>query len=220
MSHETDETTPTAQREGVVPRRGRRLLLQLGLAVLLVFLVRGLVAQSYVVPTASMEPTIQVGDRVVVSKIHGELEPGDLVVLDGTGTLAPADRSAFVSDGLIGRTLASVASTFGIDLGEQDYLKRVGAVGGQRLSCTPEGGLVRDGEPVAEPYLPAGERSCTDPFDVEVPQDRIFVLGDNRARSADSRSLLGKPGGGMIRTDDVVGTVVWRYWPLSALGSP
>lgn len=233
MSTRTDDPAPDAHASRAGSRasgggsrgwsptsRAGRAALHLGIAVVLVFLLRTFVAQSYFVPSTSMEPTVDPGDRVVVAKVHGALQPGDLVVVDGTDTLAVADRSASVSDGLVGRVLGGVARAAGIDLGEQDFLKRVAAVGGQHLSCTPEDGLVRDGEPVAEPYLPDGVRACDSAFDVEVPPGRVYLLGDNRATSRDSRALLGQPGGGMIPEDDVVGTVQVRYWPPSRLGTP
>ena len=219
MSTETDETTPAAQRPGVVSSRIRRLAVQVAVAVVLVALIRALVAQSYFVPTRSMEPTIAPGDRVVVTKIGAShVERGDVIVFDGTTTFAAGDRTPFASDGLIGRTLSSIASTLSIDLGEQDFLKRVAGVGGDRVSCTPKGGLVVNGSPVDEPWLAPGTTACDTPFDVKVPQGRLFVLGDNRSDSADSRSHLGDPGGGMVPIDDVVGHVSWRYWPIDRIG--
>lgn len=222
MSQQTDETTPASDEAGVVRRRGAggHFLVQLGLAVLLVLLVRAFLAQSFYVPSGSMSPTIAPGDRVVVAKVGtGAIEPGDIVVFDGTTTFASADRTPRASEGILGRTLGAISSAFGIDPGEQDFLKRVAAVGGQRLSCTPDGGLVRDGQPVDEPYLPAGTSACSSPFDITVPAGRIFLLGDNRADSADSRAHLGGPGGGTVAEDDVIGEVVLRYWPMSRISS-
>lgn len=198
-------------------RAFRRVALEVGVALLLVMLVRAFVAQSYYVPSASMEPTVRTGDRVVVLRTS-DVARGDVVVFDGTETFAQADRTTFMSDGLLGRTLSGVADALSIDLGEQDYLKRVAGVGGDRVSCTPEEGLVVGGEPVDEPYLPEGTAACDIPFDVEVPPDHLFMLGDNRGESADSRAHLGHPGGGMVPVDDVVGTVALRYWPLDAVG--
>ncbi|GAA3619090.1 signal peptidase I [Marihabitans asiaticum] len=219
MTTDHERTTLAPAGAGVVSRRGRRLLLHLGAAVLVVMLLRAFVIESFYVPSASMSPTIRAGDRVVVAKTAtGDLRPGDVIVFDGTGTMAPADRSPYMSDGLLGRTLSGLASAVGVSLGEHDYLKRVAAVGGQRLSCTPEAGLVRDGERVTEDYLAEDEQACSSPFDVVVPQGRIFVLGDHRSDSLDSRSRLGAPGGGMIPVDDVVGEVVLRYWPLPRAG--
>lgn len=218
------EATPADPSAGVASRRPDsryagflRLALELAVAVVLVMLVRALVAQSYFVPTPSMEPTIRTGDRVVVLK-PGEVSRGDIVVFDGSATFAAADRTSYMSDGLLGRTLSGAADMVGVDLGEQDFLKRAVGLGGDRVSCTPEGGLVVNDEQVPEPYLAPDVAACDTPFDVAVPEGHLFVLGDNRPQSADSRAHLGDPGGGMVPQDDVVGRVVLRYWPLDAVG--
>ncbi|WP_338751311.1 signal peptidase I [Janibacter alittae] len=195
------ETTPAGDPAGVVPRPDRRLLLEVGVGILLLVLVRVLVIESFHVPSGSMAPTIRPGDRVVVAKIGaGPVERGDLIVFDGTTTFARG------------------AGDPSIDPGEQDYLKRVAGVGGDTVSCTPGGGLVVNDEPVAERWLAPGEVPCDHPFDVGVPPGRLFVLGDNRSESNDSRSHLGDPGGGMVPLEDVIGHVVWRYWPLARTG--
>lgn len=220
-AHDENESTPAGAPAGVDSRPARRLLLEVGVAVLLVMLLRIFVIESFHVPSGSMEPTIAVGDRIVVTKVGAQrVERGDVIVFDGTGTFAAADRTPFASDGLIGRTLSAIASGLSIDLGEQDFLKRVAGVGGDHLTCTPEGGLSVNGAPVDEPWLPSGTTACQAPFDVRVPPGRLFVLGDNRADSADSRSHLGDPGGGMVPLEDVVGHVAWRYWPLDRVGVP
>lgn len=218
-TQDASASTPAGDPAGVDARPARRLLLEIGIAVLLVVLLRAFVMQSFHVPSGSMEPTIMPGDRVVVTKIGaGEVERGDVIVFDGTDTFAAADRTPFASDGVIGRTLSAIASTLSIDLGEQDFLKRVAGVGGDRVTCTPDDGLQVDGQPVDEPWLEPGTTACDTPFDVTVPQGRLFVLGDNRGDSADSRAHLGDPGGGMVPVDDVVGHVAWRYWPLDRIG--
>lgn len=209
--------TPAGDPAGVAVRPARRLLLQIGVGILLVVLLRTFVLQSFHVPSGSMEPTIVPGDRVVVTKIGADtVERGDIIVFDGTDIFAGGDHVA--SDGVVRRAVAAAASTLSIDVGERDYLKRVAAVGGDQVSCTPEGGLVVGGEPVTEPWLPPGEQACVTPFDVKVPPGRLFVLGDHRSESADSRSHLGNPGGGMVPVEDVIGHVAWRYWPVDRIG--
>lgn len=211
--------TPADDSAGVAARPGRRLLLEIGVGILLVVLLRAFVVQSFHVPSGSMEPTVEPGDRIVVTKLGaGSVERGDVIVFDGTDTFASATGGSVTSDGGLGRALSAAASTLSIDLGRKDYLKRVAGVGGDEVSCTPEGGLVVNGDRVAEPWLAPGEKACGTPFDVEVPSGRLFVLGDHRSASADSRSHLGRPGGGMVPVDDVVGHVAWRYWPVDRVG--
>lgn len=218
-AQDANEPTPAGDPAGVDVRPARRVLLELGVGVLLLVLLRVFVIQSFHVPSGSMEPTIRPGDRVVVTKIGaGTVERGDVIVFDGTTTFASGDGAPSPFDGRLGRALSATASTFSIDLGERDYLKRVAGVGGDTVSCTPDGGLVVNGDPVAEPWLAPDEVPCEHPFEVAVPPERLFVLGDNRSESADSRSHLGDPGGGMVPLDDVIGHVAWRYWPLDRLG--
>ncbi len=213
-AEDEDAATPAGDPAGVAAR-SRRVLLEIGVGVLLLVLLRAFVIQSFHVPSDSMEPTVAPGDRIVVTKIGaGTVERGDVVVFDGTETFADGEPP----DGGVVRALGAVASTLSLDVGRQDYLKRVAGIGGDHLTCTPEGGLVVNGDRVAEPWLPPGEKACGTPFDVKVPSGRLFVLGDHRSASADSRSRLGSPGGGMVPVDDVVGHVAWRYWPLDRVG--
>ena len=212
-------STPAGEPAGVDARGFRRLLVQIGVAVLLLVLLRAFVVESFHVPSASMAPTVAAGDRVVVTKVAAsQVERGDIIVFDGSDTFAVADRTPFVSDGFIGRSLQAISSALSIDPGEQDFLKRVAGVGGDDVSCTPKTGLVVNDSPVAEPWLPDGGSACSTPFEVTVPPGRLFVLGDNRSSSSDSRDHLGDPGGGMVPVDDVVGHVAWRYWPLERIG--
>jgi signal peptidase I len=202
-------------------RQGPSWLVLAGVAVLVMLLVRGLLVQSFYVPSGSMEPTIEPGDRILVDKlVSGEdLERGDVVVFDGTTTFAAADRRPHQADGLVGRTLASAASAVGIDLGEQDFVKRViGLPGDHVVCCDSSGRLTVNGTAVQEDYLHPGDKPSDLTFDVVVPPGRLWVMGDHRSDSADSRAHLGDPGGGMVRVQDVVGRAVVTFWPLGRVG--
>ncbi|MDF2143981.1 signal peptidase I [Knoellia sp. p5-6-4] len=202
------------------PRRPSWLLLA-GIALLVMMLVRAFLVQSFYVPSASMEPAITPGDRILVDKTAGadDLRRGDVVVFDGTRSFAVADRSPQQADGLVGRVLGGAASLFGVDLAEQDYVKRIVGLPGDRvLCCDAQGRLTVNGRAVEEDYLPEGTKPSETTFDVTVPAGRLWLMGDNRSNSADSRAHLGDPGGGMVRTDDVVGRATAIYWPLDRLG--
>ncbi len=192
----------------------------LGSAFVVMLLVRAFLVQSFSVPSGSMEPTLEPGDRILVSRLHRgpSVERGDIVVFDGTrvwGAPAGSRESSWLGQGVRSAlTLVSLSSG-------ADYVKRVIGVPGDRVSCCADDGRLQvNGVPVDEPYVYPGNPPSTMTFDVLVPPGRIWVQGDHRSASADSRANLGRPGGGMVPLDDVVGRVVWRYWPLDRLGTP
>lgn len=202
-------------------RRGPSWLVLAGVALLVMMLVRGLVVQSFFVPSGSMEPTIEPGDRILVNKTVDteDLRRGDVVVFDGSHSFVGPSPTPYQSEGLIGRTLAGAASLFGVNLGEKDFVKRIVGLPGDRVACCDQQGrMTVNGTAVTEDYLPPKVRPSDVTFDVTVPADRLWVMGDNRSNSADSRAHLGDPGGGMVRLSDVVGRVWATYWPLSRVG--
>jgi signal peptidase I len=180
-------------------------------------LVRGFLVESFFIPSGSMEPTLEPADRILVNKIGGasSLQRGDLVVFDGTHSFA--DRAAGSGGGQssgVGRVLGSMASSLTIHLNESDYVKRVvGLPGDHVVCCDLKGLLTVNGIAVVEPYLYPGDKPSDLTFDVRVPAERVWVMGDHRSISSDSRAHLGDPGGGMVRLDDVIGQAGIIYWP-------
>ncbi|MGY5763889.1 signal peptidase I [Brachybacterium sp. DNPG3] len=160
------------------------------------FAVRHYVVQPFRVPSSSMAPTLQQGDIILADRSdRGTAERGQIVVFDGSGYFGSSDDGAATG---------------------RFWVKRVIAIGGDSVSCcTDDGRIAVNGEPIDEPYLPEGTAPSEDEFDLEVPEGRMFVLGDNRSDSTDSRNLLGRPGGGMIPVSRVVGSVDRIVWPLS-----
>ena len=124
-------------------QRGPSWLVLLGVALLVMLVVRGLFVQSFYVPSGSMEPAIEPGDRILVNKMAGagDLRRGDVVVFDGSTSFVTDDRTPAWSEGVIGRALSGAASLFGVDLGEQDFVKRIVGLPGDRVVCCDgEGG--------------------------------------------------------------------------------
>ena len=185
-------------------------------------LVRGLFVDSYYIPSGSMEPTLRPGDRVLINKIGGasSLRRGDLVVFDGTHIFAePSAVPGSSQSSALGWIMAAMASRLSIHLNESDYVKRVVGLPGDHVACCDLRGLLTvNGVAVDEPYLYPGDKPSNLTFDVTVPAGRLWVMGDHRSDSSDSRAHLGDPGGGMVPLDDVIGTVGLVYWPPSQVG--
>lgn len=206
------------RRERQPRARGwRSVVLALLAAVLVAGLLRAFVADVYWIGSDSMQPTVAPGDRVLVSRILGGAEPerGDLVVFDGRGSFAPLHSD----DPWPVRVLQTVGRWTGLTGSDSVYLKRVIGTPGDTVSCCgPSGHLVVNGEELTEDYVFEGDRPSEVEFTAVVPEGRLWLMGDHRSVSVDSRSLLGAPGGGLVRADKVIGEPVAVLWPLDRAG--
>lgn len=179
------------------------------------------VLQPFLIPSGSMEPTLRVGDRVLVNKLAyrfgSEPQRGDVVVFDGTGSFVRETPGG----NALGAFVRGAAASLGlVEPAGTDFVKRVVGVGGDRVVCCDQRGRLEvNGAPVDEEYLHPGDRPSGVAFDIVVPQGTLWMMGDHRSRSRDSRDHLGQPGGGMVPVDRVTGRVDWLGWPLGRLGS-
>lgn len=183
-----------------------------------VLLVSTFVVQPFLIPSSSMDPTLRVGDRVMVNKLAYRFgnhpERGDVVVFDGRGSFVAEEESH--GNPVTGLLRAAGAAVGLVEPPDTDYVKRVIGVGGDRVSCCDKRGRVEvNGKPVDEAYLHPGDKPSAVPFDIEVPPGRLWMMGDHRSASVDSRAYLGKPGGGTVPVDRVIGRVDWIGWPPS-----
>lgn len=195
----------------------QEVIILLALALVLAVLVKAFFVQAFFVPSASMEPLFVEGDRILVEKIsywNDDIHRGDVIVFDDPGGWLGAAESREAS-GLVQQGLEAV----GLYPTGGHLVKRVIGVGGDRVKCCDAKGRVTvNGAPLQEgSYLKRGVEPSIQPFDVRVPEDALWVMGDNRPQSGDSRVHIGGPGGGFVPTDDVVGKVWAIVWPLDRL---
>ncbi|MGI8775242.1 MAG: signal peptidase I [Actinomycetota bacterium] len=191
----------------------RELPVLVVIAFVVALLLKTFVLQAFFIPSGSMEPTLMVGDRVLVEKVSYRFsapDRGDVVVFE-------KDLGAVVSGeeddrSVLERVGDSLRGLFGFPTGsQQDFIKRVMAVGGDTIEGK-DGLVFVNGEAVEEPYL--AEESSTSSFGpVDVPQGTIFVMGDNRGNSDDSRNF------GPVPVDTVVGRGFILIWPPKDFGT-
>jgi len=175
-------------------------------AVVVTLVVKAFLAQAFYIPSASMEPQLRAHDRVVVSRTAYRLhEPhrGDIVVFPSPA-VPPEDQN--VVEGIVDGVLRAVALR---EPSDRDLIKRVIGLPGETIEA--RGGQIRiDGRPLREPYL-AATVATADFGPTVIPAGHVFVLGDNRANSHDSRF----PDVGAIDVDTIVGRAIARVWPPS-----
>ena len=192
----------------------------IAVALGVVLLITTFLVKPFSIPSGSMENTLQVGDRVLVNRAVfkvREVERGDVVVFDGSGSFVPP-QVAPDRDPITG-ALVWVGQSFGLVAPDStDFIKRVIGTGGDRVTCCDaQGQLTVNGAPLVEDYLFPGDAPSLQPFDVEVPDGMLWVMGDHRSASADSRSHMGDPGGGFVPESSVVGRAMTVVWPISRI---
>lgn len=216
------------------PRRGgvlpflRDVLIIVVIALLVSFLVNTFLVRSFYIPSASMENTLVEDDRILVDKLtprFGGYDRGDVVVFRDPGGWLGPEVSAPAQTPIVG-AVEWVLSLVGLAApdSEEHLVKRIIGMPGDRVVCCNDlGQLTVNGSAIDETsYLqlpvPGAPASVLE-FDVTVPDDALWVLGDNRNRSQDSRYNRDQPGGGFVPLDNVVGRAFLITWPLNRLGT-
>ncbi|MFC4030622.1 signal peptidase I [Streptomyces polygonati] len=214
-----DEPDP---ERGAKPRSfWKELPLLVVIALVLALIIKTFLVQAFSIPSDSMQNTLQRGDRVLVDKLTpwfgSEPSRGEVVVFHDPGGWLPENPPA--SSNPLVRGLQKGLSFIGLmpSADEKDLIKRVIGVGGDTVQCEGSGPVKVNGKALNEPYVFAGNTACTPdtPFKVTVPKGRIWVMGDHRQDSLDSRYHTQLPGGGTVADSDVVGRAVVVAWPIN-----
>jgi signal peptidase I len=202
----------------------KEIVLVVGMALALSFVVKTWLLQAFFIPSGSMEDTLLVGDRVVVSKLTPgpvDVEHGDVVVFEDPGgwldAVPPIERtgvSGAVHEALVFVGLLPAES-------EDHLIKRVIGLPGDRVVCCDDSRrLTVNGVPIVEPYLKPGDLASSLNFDITVPAGGVWVMGDHRSDSEDSRfhDPSGTGEDGSVPIESITGRAVATVWPLGRAG--
>ncbi|MEP6816369.1 MAG: signal peptidase I [Marmoricola sp.] len=188
-------------------------ILLLVIALVLAIVIKAFFVQAFYIPSPSMEPQFVKNDRILVQKVSywgGGPVRGDIIVFKDPGGWLTAQDTASHSG------VKKLMETIGLYPAGGHLVKRVIATGGDHVvCCDSQGRITINGGPLTEPYLPKDTAPSLTRFDVNVPKGYLWMMGDNRGNSSDSREHMGGPGGGFVADDLVVGKVFALVWPAS-----
>jgi len=219
MSHsQTDEKTGAGH--GVL-RFLRDMLVILVIAFSVSFLLKTFLVRSFYIPSGSMQHTLEINDRILVNQLVPDVvgvQRGDIVVFqDPGGWLSLPASTRAPSPTPFEKLLQTVG--LAADTSTDYVVKRVIGIGGDRVACCDfDGRVTVNGVPLNEPYIviPGGQSKASDlDFDVVVPEGSVWVMGDNRYSSMDSRYHQDEPGRGFVSEQEIVGRAFVLNWPLS-----
>jgi signal peptidase I len=209
----SDDKPPGESRKKPMPLWQETILL-LGLALVLAIIIKSVFVQAFYIPSPSMEPEFIKNDRILVQKVSywGSASPsrGDIVVFKDPGGWLDESES-----GAPDSPVTKLMEKIGLYPTGGHLVKRVIGIGGDRVvCCDAEGRITVNGQALDEKaYLPKGTSPSQIKFDRKVPKDHLWMMGDNRGFSYDSRGHMGGPGGGYVDQDLVVGKVFSLIWP-------
>jgi signal peptidase I len=190
-------------------------------ALVLALVIKAFAIQAFFIPSASMENTLEIGDRVLINKVVYHVRPihrGDIIVFDGTGSWDFGNSPT--SSNIFSKSIDELEGLVGISHDSSIYIKRVIGLPGDHVACcNAEGQVTVNGVPLSESsYLYPGNAPSTQKFSVTVPAGHLWVMGDHRLISYDSRGHMGDPGGGTIPESGVLGRAFVIIWPPSRWG--
>ncbi len=198
----------------------RELPILVILALLVSLLIKSFLVQFFFIPSGSMENTLQIKDRVAVNRlpfIGNDIQRGDVIVFrDPAGWLPEASEA---SGNVVVNTIREGLVLVGVvpNPAKQYLVKRVIGVAGDNVVAKDQV-LTINGKPTSEPYIFAGNTPSDTDFNVTVPEGKVWVMGDHRGASGDSRVHQDDVNNGMVPVEKITGKVVAKIWPLNRIG--